>query len=145
MLYAIEKTTGVRSVLFRICFVISLICVAPIFAADPIINKELTVPRGDYKELHYLIPSETKQNAKAEGLFTCKGGFNDDINFFVFTKAQYVRWLNGYSNQPLVKFEKKKEGKFNIPVMAEETYYFVFDNFFSSVSHKKVKLQVRLK
>jgi hypothetical protein len=122
----------------------SFLFIAPLFANDLIINQELTVLRGDYKEVHYLIP-RGKLNGKIQGNFTCRGGFNDDVNFLLFTKEQYVRWLSGHSNKPLTKLDKKKEGKFNISVQPEETYYFVFDNFFSSVSHKKVKLQVRLK
>jgi hypothetical protein len=108
-----------------------------------VIDRELTVIRGDFKEVHYLIP-ETTQRAKLQGSFTCKGGFYDDINFFVFTKDQYVRWYSHYPYKSVFKLEKKKEGKFEIPVAAGETYYFVFDNFFSTVSNKQVKIQVKL-
>jgi hypothetical protein len=111
--------------------------------AGTIIEKELTVLRGDFKEVHYLIP---KGNEKLliQGSFTCKGGLNDDVSFLIFTKDQYVRWYSNYSHKPIFKVEKKKEGKFEFPVQAEETYYFVFDNFFSTVSNKQVKLQVKL-
>ncbi len=111
--------------------------------ADTIIDRDLTVIRGDFKEVHYLIPPGA-ENAKLQGSFTAKGGFYDDINFFVFTKDQYVRWYSNYSNKPIFKLEKKKEGKFEVPVVVGETYYFVLDNFFSTVSNKQVKIQVQL-
>jgi len=117
--------------------------VHPVFAGDVGIDKELTVVRGDYKEVHLLIPSDA-EDSYLEGSFTCKGGFYDDINFLVLTKDQYVRWYSNYPYKALVKYDKKKEGKFRVPVQPEETYYFVFDNFFSTVSNKNVKVQVKL-
>ena len=124
-------------------YVLILCCFGSIFAEEIGIDKELTVIRGDFKEVHLLIPKDT-QASFLEGSFACKGGLNDDINFLVLTKDQYVRWYSSYSYKALVKDEKKKEGKFRVPAQAEETYYFVFDNFFSTVSNKDVKIQVKL-
>lgn len=135
-------STRFQSIILTVC--ISIICLFNFSFAEEIgIDKELTVIRGDYKEVHLLIQKDT-QNAFLEGSFTCKGGLNDDIIFLVLTKDQYVRWYSSYPYKALVKYDKKKEGKFRIPVQAEETYYFVFDNFFSTVSNKDVKLQVKL-
>src|SRR5687767_10628092 len=126
------------------CFfiVVFVLCAFSVLIAETIIDRELTVLRGDFKEVHYLIPKGI-ENAKLQGSFTCKGGLNDDINVFIFTKDQYVRWYSHYPHKPIFKLEKKKEGKFEFPVVGEETYYFVFDNFFSSVSKKQLKLQVK--
>ena len=112
-------------------------------ADENIIDSELTVIRGDYKEVHYLVRDKSK-DVRLQGTFTAKGGLNDDINFLIFTKDQFVRWYSNYSNKPILKLERKKEGKFDIPVVADETYYFVFDNFFSTVSNKQVKIQIKL-
>jgi hypothetical protein len=111
--------------------------------AGTIIDRELTVIRGDFKEVHYLIPKGTEKTL-IKGSFTCKGGLNDDVSFFIFTKDQYVRWYSNYRNKPIFKLEKKKEGRFEFAAQPDETYYFVFDNFFSTVSNKQVKLQVKL-
>jgi hypothetical protein len=124
-------------------FLLLIFALVPQATAGTIIEKELTVVRGDFKEVHYLIPKDT-QKGLIQGSFTCKGGLNDDVSFLIFTKDQYVRWYSNYSNKPIFKVEKKKEGKFEFPVQADETYYFVFDNFFSTVSNKQVKLQVQL-
>jgi hypothetical protein len=112
-------------------------------ADQTIIDRELTVVRGDYKEVHYLIPDNSAPS-KLRGSFTCRGGMNDDVNFLILTKDQYVRWYSHYSHKPILRLEKKKEGKFEIDARPGETYYFVFDNFISSVSNKQVKLQVKL-
>ena len=120
------------------------LCHFAVFAvADEIvIDKEFTAIRADYKEVHFLIP-EKVVDSDLEGFFTCKGGLNDDINFLALTKDQYVRWYSSYAYKSIVKFEKKKEGKFRFAVVPGETYYFVFDNFFSTVSNKQIKIQVK--
>jgi hypothetical protein len=120
-----------------------LLMIAPFAAAEEtVIDKELTVIRGDYKEVHYLVP-ENSDPFDLQGSFKAKGGLNDDISFLVLPKDQYVRWYSNYPNKPIVKFEKKKEGTFRITTTPGETYYFVFDNFFSTVSNKQVKIQVK--
>jgi hypothetical protein len=131
-----------KSLVFTICVLIFCFLTS-VFAEETSIDKELTVIRGDYKEVHLLVPKDT-ENGYLEGSFTCKGGLNDDVIFLVLTKDQYVRWYSSYPYKALVKYDKKKEGKFRVPVEAEETYYFVFDNFFSTVSNKDVKIQVKL-
>src|SRR5688572_9662199 len=76
-----------RSQLFLIALLIVSIAFETGAAPETIIDRELTVIRGDYKEVHYLIPKGTT-NARIQGSFTCKGGLNDDVSFFIFTKDQ---------------------------------------------------------
>jgi hypothetical protein len=92
MLRAVEKNPRIDSMLRNIAICLILVVAFQMEAApESVIDRELTVIRGDFKEVHYLIP-ETVRNAKLKGSFKCKGGFYDDVNFFVFTKDQYVRW-----------------------------------------------------
>jgi hypothetical protein len=140
---AAEKNLPASSAFIFLCAFSILAFALNAGESQKIIDKEMTVLRGDFKEVHYLIRPENAGD-KIQGSFTCKGGFYDDVNFYVFTKDQYVRWYSNYSNNPIVKLEKKKEGKFEFSVQPEETYYFVFDNFFSTISNKQVKLQVHL-
>jgi hypothetical protein len=121
-----------------------LLIIASFVAADEtVIDKELTAIRGDYKEVHYLVP-ENSEPIDLQVSFKAKGGLNDDISFLVLTKDQYVRWYSNYPHKPIMKFEKKKEGKFRFATTPGETYYFVCDNFFSTVSNKQVKVQVKI-
>jgi len=131
--------------LVLIRFVCWLALCLSVCAADDkiVIDKELTAIRGDYKEVHYLI-SEKAVESELKGFFTCKGGLNDDVNFLVLTKDQYVRWYSNYPYKAIVKYERRKEGKFRFAAAVGETYYFVFDNFFSTVSNKQVKIQVKI-
>lgn len=130
-----------------ICLSVALIITA-FCAADPpaektLLDQEVTVLRGDFKEFHFLVPDDGRTYA-FEGEFRCNGGFNDDITFLALTQPAYVRWFSHYDFRAEVKLEKKKEGTFRFEAGPGETYYFVFDNFFSSVSNKKIKFRVKL-
>lgn len=126
--------------------IFSILVISHSFAADEshkkvLIDKEIEVPRGESKELHFLVP-DGKWLFK--GKFKTSGGMNDDINLLVLNQENYVRWYSKYAHEPALKLEKKQEGKFEIPATSGQTYYFVFDNFFSTVSNKKVKLKLEL-
>jgi hypothetical protein len=112
-------------------------------SANFLFDKEVQVLRDDFKEVHFLIPEDTKSR-QVKGSFKSKGGFNDDLTFYIFTKDHYARWYSHRSNEPVAKFEKKMEGNFQFDAKPGETYYFVLDNFFSTVSNKTVKLQIQL-
>ncbi|HEY7162093.1 MAG TPA: emp24/gp25L/p24 family protein [Acidobacteriota bacterium] len=104
-------------------------------------DKEIEVPFGESKEFHFLIP-EGKWQFKGE--FKTSGGMNDDITFLAMNQENYVKWYSHYNYTPAVKLERKMEGKFDFKAESGQTYYFVFDNFFSTVSNKKIKLKIEL-
>jgi hypothetical protein len=126
--------------------VILLMLVASfVFAAEKVlIDSEVQVVRSDFKEVHFRIPEEATGKIEFQGSFSTIGGLNDDITFMVFDQENYVRWFNQWKYKALVKKEKVKEAEFHFDAEPGKTYYFVLNNFFSSVSGKKVKLQVKL-
>lgn len=130
-----------------ICLSVALIITAFCAADSPgektLLDQEVTVLRGDFKEFHFLVPDDGRAYS-FEGDFRCNGGFNDDITFLAVTQPAYVRWFSHYDYKPELKLEKKKEGTFRFEARPGETYYFVFDNFFSSVSNKRIKVRVNL-
>jgi hypothetical protein len=107
-----------------------------------LIDKEIEVLRGDKTEFHFLVRENEKMQFK--GSFKTSGGFNDDINVFVLTQPNYVRWYSNYPCEYAFKINKRKEGRFQVDATPGETYYFVFENFFSTVSNKKVKVKLEL-
>ena len=127
---------------------ILLLCLflsASVFAASHkvLINQEIEVLRGDIKEFHFLVP-EDAENVKFKGNFKSSGGFNDDINLYVFTQENYVRWYSKYRHKYELKRMKKTQDKFQLDAKPGETYYFVFENFFSTVSNKKIRVKLEL-
>ena len=126
--------------------VILLILLAPfVFAGEKILlDSEVQVVRSDFKEVHFRVPEEATGTIEFQGNFSTVGGLNDDITFMVFDQENYVRWFNQWKYKALVKKEKVKEAEFRFDAEPGKTYYFVLNNFFSSVSGKKVKLQIKL-
>lgn len=109
-----------------------------------LVDQEITVIRGDFKEVHFLIPAGSGERLFLEGKFTAKGGYYDDLTFYILTQQEYVRWYSHRQYEALYKVEKKKEQSFKVEAKQGETYYFVMDNFFSTVSNKKVKILIKL-
>ena len=130
----------------KFILVILSILVAPfVFAGEKVLlDGEVVVVRSDYKEVHFRVPEEATGKIEFQGSFKTAGGLNDDITFMVFDQENYVRWFNQYRYKAIVKKEKVQESEFRFDAEPGKTYYFVCNNFFSSVSNKKVKLQIKL-
>lgn len=128
-----------------VCIFSVLIISLSLHADEPrkrvLMDKEVEVPYGGSKEFHFLIPDG---KWKFKGEFKTSGGMNDDINFLAMNQENYVRWYSHYNYTSAVKLERKTEGKFKFNAESGQTYYFVFDNFFSTVSSKKIKLKIEL-
>jgi emp24/gp25L/p24 family/GOLD len=129
-----------------IAVLLSLFLFSQFAAADEkiLMDSEVQVVRSDYKEVHFLVPEDATGKIEFRGSFSTVGGLNDDITFMAFDQENYVRWFNQWKYKALVKKEKVKEAKFHFEAQPGKTYYFVLNNFFSSVSGKKVKLQIKL-
>jgi hypothetical protein len=129
-----------------VCIFAVLIISISLHADEPrkrvLMDKEIEVPYSESKEFHFLIP-EGKWKFKGE--FKTSGGMNDDITFLAMNQENYVKWYSHYNHTPAVKLERKSEGKFQFNAESGQTYYFVFDNFFSTVSNKKIKVKIELK
>ena len=122
-----------------------LICV-PLVSTEPkgrvLIDKEIAVLRNDITKFHFLVHENEKMQFK--GSFRTSGGYNDDINLYVLTQQNYVRWYSKYDCEYALRINKKKDASFTVDALPEETYYFVFENFFSTISNKKVKFKLEL-
>jgi hypothetical protein len=131
----------------KIIFVLCLFFSVFAFAEETkkvLVDQEVEVIRADFKEFHFLVPETTGNDYRFLITFRTKGGFNDDIIFLVMNQQNYVRWFSKYDFQSAVKTAKVTGGDFSVNAKAGDTYYFVLDNFFSSVSNKKVRLKITM-
>src|SRR5436853_5093631 len=78
-----------------------------------LINQEVMVVRGDYKEMHFLMPDDLQGEWEIRGEFSSSGGLNDDITIRILNQQNYALWLSHYKNEHLVLMTKKKEGHFH--------------------------------
>ena len=119
--------------------ILAMLCVYMAAGASKervLVDQEVQVIRGDFKEFHFLVAEDAADGAQFLGNFKTQGGFNDDLTFYVLTKDNFVRWYSHRKHESVLMFERKKEGIFQFKAKPGETYYFVLDNFFSTVSHK---------
>ena len=130
-----KRTIGFLAIL------VAIVCLGAATDEKMLIDQDITVLRGDFKEVHFLMPEEGQW--VLEGDFKCTGGMNDDITLLALTQPAYVRWFSHYDYKAETKLIKQKEGRFRVDAKPGETYYFVFDNFFSSVSNKKIHIRVK--
>ena len=133
--------------LIRILLLSLVMFVSGAVASTPeeqvLFDKEVTALRGDFKEMHFLVP-DSHESWEFHGEFRSMGGMHDDITFRALDQSNYVRWFSHYGHKAEAQFEKKKNGKFTFVAKPGETYYFVFDNFFSSVSNKTIHFNLKL-
>lgn len=109
-----------------------------------LMDSEVQVVRADFKEVHFRVPEDATGKIEFQVSFSTVGGLNDDITFMAFDQENYVRWFNQWKYKAIIKKEKVKEAEFRFDAETGKTYYFVLNNFFSSVSGKKVTLKIRL-
>ena len=129
----------------KVLILLLLALCTPVWGAEKILmDKEVEVARSDYKEFHFRVPENAAGSVEFEGRFNTMGGLNDDISFYAFDQQNYVNWFSHYKHQKLVNFAKTKQSRFHFVAEPGKTYYIVLDNFFSSVSGKKVKLFVKM-
>jgi len=132
-----------HAIFISLIFAIALV----VYAGEPrsLMDQMVVVDRGDFKDFHFRIPEdEGTEPLKIRGSFKTNGGLNDDVTFRAFTQENYVKWFSHYKHEELVMLVKRKEGTFEFVVTPGQTYYVVLDNFFSTVSKKKIQLKIEL-
>jgi len=127
-----------------ILFIVLLWSLPAICGEKVLFDKQIDVARSDFREVHFRVPDDAGGKVEFSGKFNTMGGLNDDITFSAFDQQNYVNWFNQHKHRKLVHFEKTKRSEFRFEAQPGQTYYFVLNNFFSSVSGKKVDLQVKL-
>jgi hypothetical protein len=132
-----------QRILLTVLFCLLFSAAIPADSAETLLlDKELIVPRSGFKEVHFLVPENGVY--EFQGSFRSTGGFHDEVILMICTQEDYVRWFSKRPYKVAMMADRKTEGGFRVKGKNGETYYFVLDNFFSTVSNKKVKLLIKL-
>lgn len=76
-----------------------------------------------------------------QGDFTASGGLGNDIEAYVFSEADFVNWQNRHDAKTFYNSGKVTVGKISVSLPADAgTYYLVFNNKFSLLSSKNVRV-----
>jgi len=79
------------------------------------------------------------------GNFTASGGMGNDIEVFVLPESDFVNWQNGHSAKTFYNSGKITVGSLNVNLPADVgTYYLVFNNKFSLLTQKTVRVDAAL-
>jgi len=79
------------------------------------------------------------------GNFTASGGMGHDIEAYVLPEADYVNWQNGHAAKTFYNSGKVTVGTLNVTLPSDAgTYYLVFNNRFSLLSQKAVRVDAAL-
>lgn len=107
-------------------------------------NPALSVNALGYSYFKLVVPSGAT-SVLLHGTFTASGGTGNDIEAFVLPENDYVNWQNGHNAKTFYNSGKVTVGTLNVNLPADAgTYYLVFNNKFSLLSQKTVRVDAAL-
>ena len=114
----------------------------PATRTDPIANLTVEIQDNSYWSFDSRITRPSYVAGKAS-VMSSQTGLPSDINFFVLDSTNFEKWKQ---RQPGVDYISKfievaDRFSFNLTTLKNDTYHFVFDNYYSTVK-KTVGLQV---
>ena len=84
-------------------------------------------------------------SVRLQGNFTASGGTGNDIEVFVLPESDFVNWQNGHAAKTFYNSGKVTVGNLNVNLPSDAgTYYLVFNNKFSLLSQKSVRVDANL-
>jgi hypothetical protein len=105
-----------------------------------IANPSLTVNAMSSAYFKLDVP-QGATSVQLHGNFTASGGMGNDIEVFVLPEADFVNWQNGHNAKTFYNSGKVTVGTLNVNLPAEAgTYYLVFNNKFSLLSQKNIRV-----
>jgi hypothetical protein len=76
-----------------------------------------------------------------QGSFTASGGSGNDVEVYVLPETDFVNWQNRHGAKTYYNSGKVTVGNLNLTLPSDAgSYYLVFDNRFSLLSQKSVRL-----
>lgn len=109
-----------------------------------ICDAEIIVPQKGQKNLPFDLDISGKVNTKIIGKLQATGGSGNDIRFYVFDNHNYTKFCENHPYRSLDDSGKVSIYTFEVPITHTGRYYFLFDNTFSFLSPKTVKIVAKL-
>ncbi|HVP26306.1 MAG TPA: zinc ribbon domain-containing protein [Candidatus Bathyarchaeia archaeon] len=102
----------------------------PITSSQTIASEDsLTILAGSSFPRSFHIPSDASVSGTINQV---KGQVTDDIDFYIFSRANYEKWVSNKDDSSIVWYIKIYRATSNIPFTfrtdMDDDYYFVFDN-----------------
>ncbi len=113
--------------------------------SEKLVSGQTVVPAGKHFFVRFRIDPSTMRNARVVGSFHTSGGSGNDIQAVVVEETEWENWINGHKARVLYSTEKITNGKIDVPIAQEGTYYLGFNNSFSLISEKYVFAEIELR
>lgn len=110
---------------------------------DLLNNPALSINPTGYSYFKLDVPPGAS-GIHLQGNFTASGGSGNDIDAYVLSEADFVNWQNRHVATTYYNSGKVTVGDINVNLPAAGTYYLVFDNRFSLLSQKSVRVNATL-
>jgi hypothetical protein len=107
-------------------------------------NPALAVGANRYSYFKLDVPPGAT-GVQLQGNFTASGGSGNDVEVYVLPETDFVNWQNRHAAKTYYNSGKVTVGNLNLTLPPDAgSYYLVFDNRFSLLSQKSVRLNATL-
>ena len=107
-------------------------------------SHEIIVPQKNSRYVPIRIDAIGKFNIKVLGEFNVWGGAGNDIRFYALNQHNFDKFRTGRPYWALDESGQVSNYKFEIPITHSGKVYLVFDNTFSILSAKTVRVNAKL-
>jgi len=113
--------------------------------SSPIFSSETyTVQPREYRYWYLSVDLSGKDSGttRIKGSYAVSGGYG--VNFYILNSANFNLWKGGSSSTALVRTTNLQSYTFDSSVSSSDTYYFVFDNTYSTLASKTFTVTANL-
>ncbi len=103
-----------------------------------IVNHIIRVKTDPLWDKTFEVNLETMRDVRVVGWFMASGGGFNDIKVLILDDIDFINWENRHEVEGLYKTDKITIAKVDVPITVSGKYHLVFDNRFSTFSHKNV-------
>jgi zinc-ribbon domain len=108
------------------------------------INQDFTVKSNGYYYFKLDVPAGAT-SVRLQGNFSAIGGSGNDIEAYILPENDFVNWQNRHEAKTFYNSGKVTVSNVAVNLPSDSgTYYFVFDNRFSLLSEKSVRVRASL-
>ncbi len=110
-----------------------------------LVDATISIGPGEYRQFPFSVDLDSFQDVKVQGSFQVIGGTGNDINACIFTRTDFVNWVNKQSVTALYYSGQVTIGDMDVDINASGEYVLVLENTFSSDTTKSVSAHIVLK
>lgn len=110
----------------------------------PVSSEAVTINQLGYSYFKLDVPAKAS-SVMLKGSFIASGGVGNTIEAFIFSETDYVNWQNRHASTPFYSSGRVTMGAIDLELpVGAGSYYLVFNNKFSVLAPKTVRVDAAL-